>query len=89
MLRQLNWDKATLPSVRKLRRLKALPETQPGSEQPSVSFRVARHRKKDSDWQDVGFSLITRVDTAKDDKDFAPRSYADWRALARNLDNGW
>lgn len=88
VLRQLDWDKAT-PSARKLRRLKALLETRPGSEKPSVSFRVARHRKKDSDWHDVGFWLIARVDTAKDDEGFAPRTHTDWRALARNLDNRW
>lgn len=89
ILRQLDWDKPARPSMRKLRRLRTLPETRPMSQQPSVSFRVARHRKKDPDWNDVGFSHISRVDGAKDDSSFAPRTYADWAALARNLDNRW
>lgn len=89
ILRQLDWNKTSLPSERRLRRLNSLPETRPGSEVPSVSYRVARHKKKDPDWMDVGFSLVGRLDVAKDDDGFAPRSYADWRAVSRNLDNGW
>lgn len=89
ILRQLDWNKASLPSERRLRRLKPLPETSPGSEVPSVSYRVARHRKKDADWRDAGFLLVGHLDVVKDDLGFAPRSYADWRAVNRTLDNGW
>lgn len=89
ILRQLDWDKPSLPSERRLRRLRFLPETHPGSDQPSVSYRVARHRKKDLDWQDAGFTRLSRVDTTRDDAEFTPRSYTDWRALSRKLDNGW
>jgi hypothetical protein len=89
ILRQLDWNKSSLPSERRLRRLKSLSETRPGSGVPSVSYRVARHKKKDPDWRDIGFSPVGRVDVAEDDTAFAPRSYTDWRGVSRSLDSGW
>lgn len=87
ILRQLDWDRSTLPTARTLRRLKTLPETRPMSGEPSTSYRVSRNKKKDPDWIESGFSRMARVDSTNDDATFAPRSYLDWKNLARNLDN--
>lgn len=89
ILRRLDWTKASLPSGRKLAKLKPLPETQPMDERPSVSFRVARHRKRDDDWKDVGFSLVGQIAPASEDATHAARTYTTWRALRTSLDNGW
>ncbi|GAB3263669.1 DUF4259 domain-containing protein [Nocardioides dilutus] len=89
ILRQLKWDKASLPADWRLRSLRTLAETKAGGPEPSTSFHVARNKKKDPDWRDVGLSRISRVDVAPDDNGYSPRSYCDWRALSRNLDNRW
>ncbi len=89
ILRRLNWSKASLPSARKASRLKPLPETNPLGSKPSVSCRVARHRKKDEDWQDVGFVRVGRTNPSHEDLEFAASTYTTWRALARSLDQGW
>ena len=83
ILRQLDWDKSSLPSKRRLRRLRTLPETRAGDGQPMSSYRAARHRKKDPDWKDVGFSIVSRVDAASDDPGFPPGAYSDWRGLSK------
>ncbi|MEJ7831658.1 MAG: hypothetical protein WKF79_01990 [Nocardioides sp.] len=51
ILRRLNWAKPSVPMNQKIAKLKPLPETRPMDDNPSVSFRVARHRKKDEDWK--------------------------------------
>lgn len=89
VLRRLDWGKASLPSGRKLAKLKPLPETRPMDDKPSVSFRVARLRKKDEDWRDVGFEMVGQIPTPSEDSRFAPRTYTTWRALRTSLDNGW
>lgn len=89
IIRRLDWAKPSLPSGRKLAKLKSLPETRPMSDRPSVSFRVARHRKKDEDWRDVGFDLVAQVPLPTRDAHFAPHTYTTWRALRTSLDNGW
>ncbi|WP_104107975.1 hypothetical protein [Nocardioides sp. 616] len=52
-------------------------------------FRVARHRKKDEDWREVGFTLVGRVTPSSGDASFAARTYTSWRSLRTSLDNGW
>lgn len=89
ILRRLKWGEASMPSARKLARLRPLPETRPMDDKPSVSFRVARHRKKDEDWRDVGFTLVERMTPSSEDANFAPRTYTTWRSLRMSLDNGW
>lgn len=89
ILRRLGWTKASLPSSRKLAKLKPLPETRPMDERPSVSFRVARHRRMDEDWKDVGFALVGRIAPASEDATHPARTYTTWRALRTSLDNGW
>ncbi len=88
ILRRLEWGRASLPSRRKLAKLRTLPETRPMDDKPSVSFRVARHRKKDEDWRDVGFEMVGQVQPPSEDGQFAPHSYTTWRALGTSLDNG-
>ncbi|MGC4109548.1 MAG: hypothetical protein QM747_03795 [Nocardioides sp.] len=89
ILRRLDWRKTSLPSGRKLAKLKPLPETRPMDDKPSVSFRVARHRKKDEDWSDVGFRVVGRLTPPAEDAHLAARTYTTWRALRTSLDNGW
>ncbi|TGN65287.1 hypothetical protein EXE59_15960 [Nocardioides eburneiflavus] len=89
IVRRLEWARASLPSGRKLAKLKPLPETRPMDDKPSVSFCVARHRKKDEDWRDVGFEIVGQVPLPSEDAQFAPRTYTTWRALRTSLDNGW
>lgn len=89
ILRRLDWAKASVPTNRKIAKLKPLPETRPMDNKPSVSFRVARHRKKDEDWRDVGFALVGRVTPTSEDVKHVARTYTTWRALRTGLDNGW
>lgn len=89
VIRRLRWARSSLPGGRKLAKLKPLHETRPMGDGPSVSFRVARHRKKDDDWQDVGFQLVGQVAPLTEDAQFAPRTYTTWRALRTSLDNNW
>jgi hypothetical protein len=86
ILRRLDWRKTSLPSARELARLRALAETRPMDERPSVSFRVARHRKKHEDGQEVGFAIVGHVEPAPEDASHQPRTYTAWRALQRGLD---
>lgn len=90
ILRRLDWGKPSMPSSRKLAKLKPLPETppKPMDDRRSVSFLVARHRKKDEDWCDVGFTWVERVTPSPEDGNFAARSHATWRGLQTILDKG-
>lgn len=89
IVRRLQWAKASLPSGPKLAKLKPLSETRPMDDKPSVSFRVARHRRKDDDWRDVGFVIVGQVPLPSEDAHFAPSTYTTWRGLRSSLDNGW
>lgn len=88
ILRRLDWTKKSLPGARRLRRLKPLRETR-SPDGPSVTFRVARHRKKDEDWDDAGFALVGRVPPPAEDATYQARTYTTWRSLRTALDNGW
>lgn len=87
VLRRLDWRKASLPSSRKLAKLEPLPETRPMDGKPRVSFNVARHRKGDEDWSDVGFSVVERLTPPAEDANFAATLYTTWRGLRTVLDN--
>ena len=89
IVRRLRWTRASLPSGRKLATLKPLPVTGPMDDQPSVSFRVARHRRKDEDWRDVGFEMVGQVPLPSEDAQFASRTHTTWRGLRTSLENGW
>lgn len=89
ILRRLDWRRSSLPSGRKLAKLKPLPETRPMDDKPSVSFRVALHRKKDEDWNDVGFTVVEHLTQRAEDADYSARTYTTWRALRTSLDDGW
>lgn len=88
ILRRLDWAKPKLPSSRKLARLKAQPDPGPNSTR-GTEFRVARHRKNDYDWRDVGFELVARVEPHRDDASCSPRLYTAWRGLRDGLVQGW
>lgn len=89
IIRRLQWTKASLPSERRLAKLKPRPQSRPMDDKPSVSFRVARHRRKDEDWRDVGFEIVGQVPVPSEDALFAPHTYTTWRGLRSSLDNGW
>jgi hypothetical protein len=88
VLRRLDWAKSTLPSRRKLGRLKAEPDPGPNTNR-ATEFRVAKHRKKDDDWPESGFELVARVDTHRDDAACSPRLYTSWSGLREGLMVGW
>jgi hypothetical protein len=88
ILRRLDWASTKLPSSRKLARLKAQLDPGPNNTR-GTAFRVARHRKKDDDWKDVGFQLVARVDPHRDDASCSPRMYTAWTGLRDGLVQGW
>ncbi|NPC95808.1 DUF4259 domain-containing protein [Nocardioides sp. zg-DK7169] len=75
ILRRLDWHKTSLPGGRKLARLKPLPDARVLEGKTRTSFRVARHRKKDEDWPDVGFTLVGRVASPPEDARFETRTH--------------
>jgi Domain of unknown function (DUF4259) len=87
ILRRLDWTKTSLPSARKMGRLKPVREPHAHSG-PGDSFRVARHRKKDEDWDDAGFALVGRVAPATEDATYPAHIYTTWRGLRTTLDRG-
>jgi hypothetical protein len=88
ILRRLDWVKSELPSGRKLARLKAQPDPGPTNNR-GREFRVARHRKKDDDWRDVGFELVARVEPHRDDASCSPGMHTAWKGLREGLVQGW
>ena len=88
ILRRLRWAQASLPSARKSARLRPLPEPKPLEDRPSVSVRVARRRKQDEDWQDVGFIRVGKIQSPPEDSGFAARTHTTWRTLGTSLDHG-
>lgn len=84
----LDWRGTSFPDVQTLARLEARPMSGPGPEdlRPPETFRVARHRKKDHDWRDVGFSLAARVPVTAQDADAQAWTYVSWAQLAEYVE---
>ncbi|WP_205473484.1 hypothetical protein [Nocardioides sp. SYSU D00038] len=84
----LDWDRSSLPSERKLRRLKVRVGAAGALDRPprSRTFRVARHRRKDEDWADAGFELVSNAGTRKGDDQVQAWTYLQWRALRSEVD---
>lgn len=88
VVRRLDWAKPKLPSSRRLARLKGQPDPGPGNPRATV-LRVAKLRKKDDDWRDVGFELVARVEPHRDDASCSPRMFATWDSLRQGLVQCW
>lgn len=84
----LDWTGRSLPAGWRLRRLKARPGNTPalGGPRRPDTYRVARHRKKDADWQDSGFVLAARVPPRPEDGSAQAWKYLEWRGLSRELE---
>lgn len=84
----LDWTGRSLPAGWRLRRLKPRWGTTPGLGGPQrpETYRVARHRKKDPDWQDSGFVLAARLAPRAEDGRAQAWTYLEWRGLSRELE---
>jgi len=86
ILRRLQWDREDLPSERQLGELKTSPEPPRDRYRPPVTWHVARHRRKDPDWRDVGFVIVGRVEPPNDDATVDVRSFSHWGGVREVLD---
>jgi len=86
VLRRLDWDRDDLPSDQQLLQLHTSDEPAMRFREPPVTWNVARHRRKDPDWRDVGFVLVGRVETAGDDASADVRAFAHWGGVQETLD---
>lgn len=84
----LDWRGTSPPDARTLSRLAARPMSGPGplGHRRLETFRVARHRKKDPDWSDVGFSLVARVPVSSADSDAQAWTYLGWAQLVEHIE---
>jgi hypothetical protein len=51
-----------------------------------ATFRVARHRKKDADWNDAGFVLAAHASPRPRDATAAAWTLLDWRGLSVDIE---
>jgi Domain of unknown function (DUF4259) len=63
ILERLDWRGRSVPSEWRVRRFRAQMGPTPGLGGPPRpdTYRVARHRKKDPDWNEAGFTLAARI----------------------------
>jgi hypothetical protein len=84
----LDWTGQSLPAGWRMRRLEARPGPQPvlrGVRGPAT-YRVSRHRKKDPDWHDSGFTLAARLPPRPQDAIAQARTYTAWQNLSGTLE---
>lgn len=84
----LDWTGRSLPTGWRLRRLKARLGNTPalGGRRRAETYRVARHRKQDADWQDSGFVMAARVPPRAEDRSAQAWTYLEWQGLSRELE---
>jgi len=82
----LDWRGVVLPAGQEIEGLVARPMSGPGPVGRLETFRVARHRKKDPDWSDVGFTLAARVAPRPEDASAQAWTYLGWSALATYIE---
>lgn len=83
ILQVLDWRRPDVPAGWRLRRLKPLPQAR--GHAPATSYHVARHRKKDPDWADVGLTLVGSTSPRTGDDQAQARSYTTWSPLPQVL----
>jgi len=82
----LDWSGDTVPSERKIRRMRPRIDTRFRPPRP-VTYRVARHRRKDPDWSDVGFSVAEGVTlTRSGDEQCEAWNHFPWSGLKMVLE---
>ncbi len=79
----LDWRGMVVPEPQQIDRLVARPMAGPGppGHRRPETLRVARHRKKDPDWSDLGFVLAARVTPRPEDADALAWTHLTWPAL--------
>jgi hypothetical protein len=84
----LDWRGTSLPDGAALARLEARPMSGPGplGHRRLETFRVSRHRKKDPDWMDVGFSVVARLPLTAQDAETPPWTYLSWTQLTAHIE---
>ena len=82
----LDWSGDQIPRSRKLRRLG--PRMNSGFRPPRpMTYRVARHRKKDPDWGDLGFALLDDTAIVRSGDDQAQAwIYSQWSSMQVTLE---
>lgn len=88
VLEWLDWTGRSLPATWRVKRLKPRPGNLPamGGGRRPATYRVARHRKKDQDWNESGFVLAARVPPRAGDERAEAWTYCEWRGLGRELE---
>ncbi len=84
----LDWSGRSMPGTWRLGRLKPRAGNSPalGGPRRPATYRVARHRKKDADWRDIGFVRAASVPSSPADAGVQAWTYLDWRGLAKDLE---
>jgi hypothetical protein len=87
VLERLDWDRRSLPSERKLRRLAVRMHVNDYAPPREERWSVARNRKKDPDWRDSGFTLVGAAPARSGDATAPICLYAAWITLRRELEH--
>lgn len=88
VLEWLDWHGNSMPSDRKLRRLRVGvgPSSALGGPPRPRTTRVSRHRRKDEDWPDAGFKLVATIPSRPGDEQTTAWTYLQWRALRTTVE---
>jgi hypothetical protein len=81
ILEWLDWRGKSAPSGWRLRRLKVRVEPHSLASPGHTAFRVAKHRQRDADWRESGFSIVAKTPAQARDGDVEARSYTAWSGL--------
>lgn len=82
----LDWRGVVLPTVPEIDRLPVRPISWSGPRGRLETFRVSRHRKKDPDWSDVGFTLAAHVPPRPEDAGAPGWTYLGWPVLVAHME---
>jgi hypothetical protein len=77
----LDWPGLTVPTPGQIEQL----QPRAGGGRHPDTHNVAKYRKKDPDWCDLGFEIAARVRPRPQDETSKAWSYLDWKNLANSL----
>ncbi len=80
----LDWSGPMVPTPDQIEQLES--RVGPGGHQ--ATYNVAKHRKKDPDWRDIGFEMIAHVSSRPEDESTKAWTFLDWKNLANSLNRG-
>ncbi|MDO7869562.1 hypothetical protein [Nocardioides jiangxiensis] len=86
----LDWAGSQVPSERQIRKLKVRTRAHDGLRGRQVrsdTYRVARHRKKDPGWAELGFKVVAHLDPRPEDTRAQAWSYTAWTGFAKILES--